>query len=158
MKPIAVLSALTLAASAAETSEPPLRDLLRDGLYAEEVANDPAAATRHYEQILARFEEQRPLAANALFRLAELYRKTERKDEAVALYQRVLAQFPDATPQAALARTRLTTLGIQASAAPQDSPSTPEPVEDEETKEIRRLSDLAKTSPDLLKPEREIPK
>jgi hypothetical protein len=157
MKPIAIFSALTLAV-AAETPEPPLRDLLRDGLYAEEVANDPAAATKHYEQILARFEEQRPLAANALFRLAELYRKTERKDEAVALYQRVLAQFPDATPQAALARTRLTTLGIQASAAPQDSPSTPEPVEDEETKEIRRLSDLAKTSPDLLKPEREIQK
>jgi tetratricopeptide (TPR) repeat protein len=157
MKPIAIFSALTLAV-AAETPEAPLRDLLRDGLYAEEVANDPAAATKYYEQILARFEEQRPLAANALFRLAELYRKTERKDEAIALYQRVLAQFPDATPQAALARTRLTTLGIQASAPPQDGPSTPEPVEDEETKEIRRLSDLAKTSPDLLKPEREIPK
>lgn len=157
MKPIAIFSALTLAA-AAETPEAPLRDLLRDGLYAEEVANDPATATKDYEQILTRFEEQRPLAANALFRLAELYRKTERKDEAVALYQRVLAQFPDATPQAALARTRLATLGIQAPAAPQDGPSTPEPVEDEETKEIRRLSDLAKTSPDLLKPEREIQK
>jgi ankyrin repeat protein len=157
MKPIAIFSALTLAI-AAETPEAPLRDLLRDGLYAEEVANDPAAATKNYEQILARFEEQRPLAANALFRLAELYRKTERKDEAIALYQRVLAQFPDATPQAALARTRLTTLGIQASAAPQEGSSTPEPAEDEETKEIRRLSDLAKTSPDLLKPEREIQK
>jgi len=160
MKPIAVLSAFTLAASAAETPEPPLRDLLRDGLYAEEVANDPAAATRHYEQILARFEEQRPLAANALFRLAELYRKTERKDEAIALYQRVLAQFPDATPQAALARTRLTLLGAQVAAAPANSsppaPPATEPVEDEETKEIRRLTELAKTSPDLLLPKNEI--
>jgi ankyrin repeat protein len=160
MKPIAVLSAFTLAASAAETPEPPLRDLLRDGLYAEEVANDPAAATRHYEQILARFEEQRPLAANALFRLAELYRKTERKDDAIALYQRVLAQFPDATPQATLARTRLGTLGVQAVATPPNtSPAaTPaaEPVEDEETKEIRRLTELAKTSPDLLLPKNEI--
>lgn len=157
MKPIAILSALTLTV-AAETPESPLRDLLRDGLYAEEVANDPATATKDYEQILARFEEQRPLAANALFRLAELYRKTERKDEAIALYQRVLAQFPDATPQAALARTRLTTLGIQASAAPQVTASAPDPADDEEAKEVRRLSELAKTSPDLLKPEREIEK
>lgn len=155
MKPIAIFSVLTLAA-AAGTPESPMRDLLRDGLYAEEVANDPVAATKHYEQILASFEEQRPLAANALFRLAELYRKTERKDEAIALYQRVIAQFPDATPQAALARTRLTTLGLQAPAEPQVTASAPEPIDDEETKEIRRLTELAKTSPDLLKPRNEI--
>ena len=156
MKPIAALSAFTLAAAAAETPEPPLRDLLRDGLYAEEVANDPAAATRHYEQILARFEEQRPMAANALFRLAELYRKTGRNDDAIALYQRVLAQFPDATPQAALARTRLAAMGIQTPAAPQGSVPAPAAAEDEETKEIRRLSELAKTSPDLFNPRKEI--
>jgi len=100
------------------------------------------------------------LAANALFRLAELYRKTGRNDEAIALYQRVLAQFPDATPQAALARTRLTTLGAQAAATPANTSSAPspapEPAEDEETKEIRRLTELAKTSPDLLKPQKEI--
>jgi ankyrin repeat protein len=159
MKPIAILSAFTLAAaSAAETSEPPLRALLRDGLYAEEVANDPATATRHYEQVLARFEEQRPLAANALFRLAELYRKTGRNDEAVALYQRVLAQFPDATPQAALATTRLAAMGAQAPTAPQGTAPVPvpPPADDEETKEIRRLSELAKTSPDLFNPRKEI--
>ncbi|MGC4015139.1 MAG: ankyrin repeat domain-containing protein [Luteolibacter sp.] len=145
MKPILLASVLSLSIASAQTQEPLTRDLLRDGLYAEEVTNDPKAAAKLYEQILARFEEQRPLAANALYRLAEVRLKEEKKDEAIALYQRVLSLFPDATPQASLARTRLTALGVK----PIES-STPAQVEDPEMVELHRLEKLAVSSPDLL--------
>ena len=123
--------------------EPPLRDLLRDGLYAEEVTRDPEAAAKPYEQILARFAEQRELAATALFRLAEVRRKQDRKDDAIALYQRLLADFPASATLTKLARENLAALGA-------NPPEPGSPSIDEETKEIGRLTALAKTAPDLI--------
>jgi tetratricopeptide (TPR) repeat protein len=91
--------------------EPALRDLLRDGLYAEEVTRDPDAAAKHYEQLLARYSEQRDFAASALFRLAEVRHKQNRKDDAIQLYQRLLAEFPNAEAETKLARENLAALG-----------------------------------------------
>lgn len=150
MKTAAVFAALTLSAFA---DTPPLRDLLRDGLYAEEITRDKDAAAKQYEQIVARFNEQRPFAANAIFRLAEIRRSQNRKDEAIALYQLVVTQFPDADPQANLARTQLTAWGAQALESKTSESGT---TTDEETKELQRLTELAQTSPDRLKPLQEI--
>jgi len=148
MKSLALVSLFTLTAASAQTPEPPVRDLLRDGLYAEEVCNDPAAAAKDYEKILATFEEQRPFAANALYRLAELRRKDGKNDEAIALYQRVLSQFPDVTPQATLAKTQLAALGVKP--AEINGSATPGPPPDPENEELQRLESFLTTSPDLL--------
>ncbi|MEO5713885.1 MAG: ankyrin repeat domain-containing protein [Luteolibacter sp.] len=129
--------------AAARAEEPPLRDLLRDGLFAEEVSRDPEAAAKQYEQLLARYSEQRDFAASALFRLAEVRRKQDRKDDAVKLYQRLLAEFPGAATEARLARENLAALGGKA-------PADGAPPLDDESKEIARLESLAKTAPDII--------
>lgn len=110
----------------ARAQEPPLSDLLRDGLYAEEVTRDAEAAAKQYEQVLARYAEQREFAATALFRLAEVRRKQDRKDDAIQLYQRFLTEFPDSATQAKLARENLATLGAKVpNRVPWPSPRKP---------------------------------
>jgi tetratricopeptide (TPR) repeat protein len=139
MKRLLLLLALALPLTAAE---PPLRDLLRDALYTEEVDRDPAKAAAHYEELLKRFDEQRPLAAAALFRLAEIRRGQDRKDEAVAFYQRLLREFPDSGKQAELAREHLAQLGGEMP-APGNAP-------DPEEAELARLREAVKNAPDVL--------
>lgn len=134
---------LFLATSIARAEETPLRDLLRDGLYAEEVTRDAEAAAKHYEQVLARHVEQRAFAASALFRLAEVRRKQDRKEDAIQLYQRLLAEFPDAKPESQLARENLAALGG-------DVPAPAAAAGDDESRELTRLNTLAKTAPDIL--------
>ncbi|MCX6878483.1 MAG: ankyrin repeat domain-containing protein [Verrucomicrobia bacterium] len=137
-------AAMMLSALAARAEDPSLQDLLRDGLYAEEVSRDPEAAARQYQQVLTRHAEQNAIAATALFRLAEVRRKQDRKDDAIKLYQQLLTEFPQIDPQAKLARENLTAMGGK----------PPEPGaggDDPETKEIARLSKLAQTSPDLAR-------
>ena len=132
-----------LAVSALSAAEPPLTDLLRQGLYAEEVSRDPAAAANQYEQIIAAEDQRRAIVATAVFRLAEVRRQQGKKDEAIALYQRLLSEFPRATAEGKLAREHLTALGGK----------LPQPgavVIDKEAEELARLQAAATTSPDLV--------
>ncbi|GAA5119021.1 tetratricopeptide repeat protein [Luteolibacter yonseiensis] len=127
--------------------EAPLRDLLRDGLFAEEVSRDPDAAAKQYEELLARYSEEGNFAASALFRLAEVRRKQDRKDDAIKLYQRLLLEFPTAANETKLARENLLALGAKPAEAKADvKPRTV----DLEAQEMTRLQTLAKTSPDSL--------
>ncbi len=123
--------------------EPPLRELLRDGLYAEEVTRDSEAAAKQYEQVLTRYSEQRDFAAAALFRLAEVRRKQDRKDDAIKLYQRLLAEFPGAAAEGKLAAENLAALGG-------NIPAPTAVAGDDESRELARLTSLAKTAPDIL--------
>ena len=126
-------------------AEPDLRSQLRDALYAEEVERDPAKAAESYEKILADFDQQRPLAASALLRLAEVRSKQEKNDEAIALYQRLLREFPDFEAESKLAREHLAALGGEIPDADDASP---------ENEEIARLKQLKETAPDIfLSPE-----
>jgi ankyrin repeat protein len=134
---------LILATAAARADEPPVRDLLRDGLYAEEVTRDREAAAKSYEQVLARYSEQRAFAASALFRLAEVRRKQDRKDDAIELYQRLLTEFPDANPETKIAMENLAALGGKA-------PEVSRPAGDAESVELARLESLAKDAPDII--------
>lgn len=129
--------------TAIRAEEPPLRDLLRDGLYAEEVTRDPEAAAKQYEQVLGRYSEQRDFAASALFRLAEVRRKQDRKDDAIQLYQRLLAEFPNAANETKLARENLAAFGGKL-------PETKDAPTDEETRELTRLQAAATAAPDTL--------
>ncbi|MGB6221404.1 ankyrin repeat domain-containing protein [Haloferula sp.] len=127
------------------TAEPDLREQLRDALYTEEVERDPAKAADAYEKILADFDQQRPLAASALFRLAEVRRSQEKNDEAIALYQRLLREFSEFESESELAREHLAALGGDLPEAGEASP---------ETAELVRLKQLKQTSPDIfLSPE-----
>ena len=135
-------AALIVSAMQARAEDPSLQDLLREGLYAEEVTRDPEAAARQYEQVVTRHAEQNAIAATAIFRLAEVRRKQDRKAESIKLYQQLLTEFPQIEPQAKLARENLAAMGGK----------PPEPgagVNDVETKEIARLREVARTSPDL---------
>jgi ankyrin repeat protein len=145
--PLALLAAACLTAPLrAQGTDPDagLRELLRDALYTEEVTRDPEAAAKQYEALLAKHDAQRAFAAAALFRLAEVRRKQDRKDEAIALYQRLLREFPAAETEGKLARENLAALGakIEAPASPAD---------DEEAIELKRLQQWVESSPDRLK-------
>lgn len=108
---VAALTMPLLSLRAEESTAP--RDLLRDGLYAEEVSRNAEEAAASYEKILRLHEEQQLFAATALFRLAEVRRKQERKDEAIRLYQRLIREFPQAEAELKLARGHLAALGAE---------------------------------------------
>ena len=75
---------------------PPERDTaLENGLMAEEVNFDLDAAMRSYQAVISRFDDQRRIAATAIFRLGECYRKVGRLPEANAQYARIVREFSD---------------------------------------------------------------
>jgi ankyrin repeat protein len=140
-----VLLSFLLPLSLSAEDEKDLRELLRDALYTEEVTRDPEAAAKQYETLLSQHDAQRAFAASALFRLAEVRRKQDRKDEAIALYQKLLDRFPEAQTETKLARENLAALG----AKPEET-QDPAKVRDYEQEEIERVRKLAAASPDLL--------
>lgn len=140
----AALTLTTPLRAQATDPDPDLRELLRDALYTEEVTRDPEAAAKQYEALLSKHDAQRAFAAAALFRLAEVRRKQDRKDEASALYQRLLREFPAAEAEGKLARENLATLDAKV-----EVPASPAGG-DEEDKELSRLEALAITNPDTI--------
>lgn len=147
-----VLLSLLLPLSLSAEDEKDLRELLRDALYTEEVTRDPEAAAKRYEELLSRHDAQRAFAASALFRLAEVRRKQDRKDEAIALYQKLLARFPEAEAEAKLARENLAALGEKPDAGTADKReiSAAEWKVRNQQREIEQLKELVESSPDLL--------
>lgn len=134
---------LPLAPLRAEEAVP--RELLRDALYAEEVSRDVEKAAENYQKVLALYDEQQPVAAAALFRLAEVRRKQGNKDEAVRLYQRLIREFPAAETEGKLALENLTALGAKG------SPNPSMALVDEEAQELQRIRELAISSPDRVR-------
>jgi ankyrin repeat protein len=142
---VALLGNLLLSPLLAE--EKSLREELRDALYTEEVTRDAAAAAVAYEALIMHYDDQKQVAASALFRLAEFRRKQGRKADAIAHYQRLLTEFPTSEAETKLAKENLTALGV---ALPSTAPVTANiPVDDEE-KLLQRLKTLRETSPDLV--------
>jgi TolA-binding protein len=72
-------------------------EALQRGILQEESDLDLNAAAASYRALIAQFDVQRPLAANAIFRLGECDRRLGRADEAKAQYARILREFPDQT-------------------------------------------------------------
>lgn len=146
-----VLLSLLLPLSAQD--EKNIRELLRDALYTEEVTRDPEAAAKQYEELLSRHDAQRAFAASALFRLAEVRRKQDRKDEAIALYQKLLARFPEAEAEGKLARENLVALGGKQDAVAGGVKRELTPEERHlrnQQEKIAELAGLVASSPDLL--------
>jgi TolA-binding protein len=69
---------------------------------------DPQTAAKNYEAIVSNFDRQREVAAQAIVRLGEAYRRMGRIDEARAMYARILREFVDFPDLARVSQQLLT--------------------------------------------------
>jgi tetratricopeptide (TPR) repeat protein len=85
-----------------------LTSALQKGLFEEEANRNLDGAISNYQSLATQFDQDRQIAATAIFRLGECYRKLSRTNEAVVQYQRILRDFPDQQTLATLSRQNLT--------------------------------------------------
>jgi ankyrin repeat protein len=118
---------------------------LQKGLFEEEANHNFLAAIQAYQEAIAKFDKDRQLAATAVFRLGECYRKQGNTNEATVQYERVLREFADQAQLATLSRSYLA------------APEKPKPTEagnlagtTAETEEVKRIQEMIKNSPDLI--------
>lgn len=107
--------ALSLLRLSAATND--LSGLLQKGLFEEEANRNLDAAAQAYQALGARFDQDRKLAATAIFRLGEVYRKQGKTNEATVQYERIVREFSDETTLATLSRQNLAGLGARTEAA-----------------------------------------
>lgn len=93
-------------------SADPLTTAFQQGLLEEELNRDLTNAIVAYERVVQGLDEQRPLAATALFRLGECYRKLGQTNDAVAAYRRILRDFTEEATLTKLSRENLVALGF----------------------------------------------
>jgi ankyrin repeat protein len=139
---IAWLAASGLAAAATND----LTTLLERGLLEEEANHQLDAAIRDYQEAIDHFDRERQLAATAIFRLGECYRKLGRTNEANAQYERVTHEFPDQTQLAQLSQAYLPSGGAAAPGLAAGSPALPS----DEAKFLSQAIKSFQTSPDLV--------
>jgi ankyrin repeat protein len=108
-----VLTLLLTAACCMRAATNDLTSALQKGLFEEEANHNLTAAIEAYQSVVGRFDEDRKLAATAIFRLGECYRKQGNTNDATAQYQRVLREFADQVPLIALSRRNLAALGAE---------------------------------------------
>lgn len=126
-------------------ARPDTAQLLREALFEEQGLRDLDKAAAAYEKVVAAYDSERAFAATALFRLAEVRRAQNKKDQATLLYQRLVTEFPDHDPLARLSRENLAALGVQ------EIPGAPATAPDVEDTRIAELKQMLKDSPDLGK-------
>jgi ankyrin repeat protein len=103
---------LAVATASAQTNS--LTAALQQGLFEEEANRNLDAAISNYQSLAAKFDQDRQVAATAIFRLGECYRKLGRTNDAVAQYRRVINEFGDQTALANLSQQNLAGLGATA--------------------------------------------
>jgi ankyrin repeat protein len=120
-----------------------LSGALQKGLFEEEANHNLGAAAQAYQSVAAQFDKDRKLAATAIFRLGEVFRKQGKTNEANAQYERILKEFSDQTELVKLTRDYIPANQVpeQAAAKTQD---------DAEENEIARIKTMIKDSPDLI--------
>ena len=106
---LCVLAIMPLDMSAATND---LSGALQRGLFEEEANRNLDAAAQAYQTVSAQFDKDRKLAATAIFRLGEVYRKQGKTNEAVAQYERIVRDFSDQETLVMLSRQNLTGLGV----------------------------------------------
>lgn len=96
----------------------PANPSLQTGVFEEEANLDSNAALAAYQGILERFDAQRAEAAQAIFRAAEIFRKTGNLTDAHTYYARILREFSDQSQLARQSQRQLATIHPSASAEP----------------------------------------
>ena len=110
---LAVMAAM---AAAAATNE--LTARLQQGLFEEEANQDLNAAIADYQSLAKQFDQDRTVAATAIYRLGECYRKLGQTNEAAGQYQRLLRDFPDQPKLTGLSRQSLAGMNVAPAAGP----------------------------------------
>src|SRR5437016_11268195 len=95
-----------------------LSTALQRGLFEEEANHNLDAAIQAYQSVINQYDKDRKLAATAIFRLAESYRKQGKTNEATAQYERVLRDFTDQPELLTTSRNTLSMLGYAPKASP----------------------------------------
>jgi ankyrin repeat protein len=80
-------------AKAANTND--ITSLVQRGLFEEEANHNLDAAMQSYETAIKLHDKDRKLAATAIFRLGECYRKQGKTEQANTEYNRIVTEFPD---------------------------------------------------------------
>jgi tetratricopeptide (TPR) repeat protein len=155
--------AMLVGAAALAGAQDRLADQLKKGIVQEEASQNPEKAIQAYKAVVAQFDEERKVAATALYRLGECYRKAGMRAEAQAAYQRVVREFSD---QAALAdpsrRQLMGTFGVSDSRTTRESEAllrsqrdlsaAREELERSRARELRASRELATTSERAARP------
>jgi Tol biopolymer transport system component len=113
---IAILAALVSVAGIARQAEDP-GVLFRAAIEKEEVDGNLQAAIDLYEQIVAKYTDNRAIAAKAQLRIGLCYEKLgkEQASQAQKAFEKVIADFSDQTEAVSLAKEKLSVfLGAQA--------------------------------------------
>jgi len=148
---------LLAAAAVAPAQTNSLTALLQQGLFEEQASRNLDAAIADYQSLALQFDQDRQLAATAVFRLGECYRAQGRTNEATAQYQRILHDFSDQQTLARLSREDLA--GMGASVRPpvaERSAATTKNAEPEGNLELVKklqampLSEIRQMAPTLL--------
>lgn len=124
-----------------------LEEKLQKGLFEEEANHNLSAAIEQYQSVVSQADQQRKLAATALFRLGESYRKLGREAEARDAYARLRRDFSDQQQliervPGGYAPTPL--VGVSREAMPRPFWET------QHANELSALAKLLESSPDLL--------
>jgi FOG: Ankyrin repeat len=127
-----------------------LTSALQKGLFEEEANHNYSAAIEAYQGVINRFDEDRKLAATAIFRVGEIYRKQGKTNEANAQYERVVREFSDQSTLATFSQSYLS-----AGTTPAGNPSTTNAASEstltsDEAEEVRKIRALIRDSPDLV--------
>jgi cytohesin len=102
-----LLSAVTFVTAATND----LTTAIQRGLFEEEANQNLGAAIQAYQSVANQFDKDRKLAATAIFRLGECYRKQGNTNDAATQYERVLREFSDQPTLVTLSRQNLAALG-----------------------------------------------
>jgi ankyrin repeat protein len=104
MKPIFTIAALLVSAGVGLAATNDVATLVQRGLFEEEANHQLEAAIRDYQGAIDGFDHDRQLAATAIFRLGECYRKLGRTNEANIQYERIVREFAEQTQLVELSR------------------------------------------------------
>ena len=132
-----------------------LGDLLRKGLFEEEANQNLNAAVKNYEAVVSALDHQRTLAALAIFRLGECYRKLTQTNEAIRNYERIVQEFSDQTNLTQLSKKALATFQVLSKGPSPTSQGKAQqfaifPNQPTEAEEIQNLQELFRDSPDII--------
>jgi ankyrin repeat protein/N-acetylneuraminic acid mutarotase len=113
-------AALCLLAWPARAATNDVTSALQRGLFEEEANQNLGAAIQAYQTVANQFDKDRKLAATAIFRLGECYRKQGNTNDAATQYERILREFSDQPTLVTLSRQSLAGMG-SVSPAPANS-------------------------------------
>jgi len=102
-KMLTLAAGLLVASARLAWSADAINEALQKGLLEEEANHNLEAAIQAYQSVVNQYDDQRKIAATAVFRLAECYRKQGKTNEALIHYGRVVTDFGDQTELARLA-------------------------------------------------------